>query len=206
MDDQEQRTKELWERLTNEPANAFAAFACFDSLDARKRSVLAAYRLSVRPDARKPSDTWTKWAKDFAWADRSLAHDRHMDAIRREGVDEALKSEAKRHAKLVEKMRYQTQEELTVLHDGLMEYLQNLNWNPDRIRMQDVIQIIKLRVEATMRFEETNPSREDTQEAGVDWSLDAEEFANSVVADILAEAEEEETPDEDEEHSGENSL
>jgi hypothetical protein len=62
MDDQEQRPKELWERLENEPANAFAAFGCFDSLVARERNVLAAYRIGVRPDAKKPSDTWARWS------------------------------------------------------------------------------------------------------------------------------------------------
>ncbi len=45
-------------------------------------------------------------------------------------------------------MRYETQEELTALHAGLMEYLDNLDWNQANIRMQDVIQIIKLRGQA----------------------------------------------------------
>src|SRR5215217_8038024 len=126
-------TKELWERLDNEPANAFAAFGCFDSLDPKERSVLAAYRIAVRPDAKKISDTWARWSRQFAWQERALAHDRHMDQIRREGVEEALKSEAKRHAKLVEKMRYETQEELTALHAGLMNYLDNLDWNESSI-------------------------------------------------------------------------
>ena len=68
MDDQrDQRPKELWERLDNEPGNAFAAFGCFDSLDARGRSVLAAYRPNVRADAKKPPDTWGgSWSREVA--------------------------------------------------------------------------------------------------------------------------------------------
>jgi hypothetical protein len=93
VDTEKGGTKELWESLDNEPANAFAAFGCFDSLDARERSVLAAYRIGVRPDAKKPSDTWAGWSREFAWQERALAHDKHLDGVRRKGVEEAIEEE-----------------------------------------------------------------------------------------------------------------
>jgi hypothetical protein len=196
-------TKELWERLENEPERAYRAFESFLTLPSRERTLLGAYRVHVgNPLAAKPSDTWSRWSGEFAWRERAAAHDRHMDSIRREGVEEALKSEAKRHATLVERMRYETQEELTALHAGLTEYLDNLDWNQANIRMQDVIQIVKLKLDATMRFEEANPQREEPEGSGVDWSLDEKEFVDGVVAEILAEEEAEGLPD-DEEGTGE---
>jgi hypothetical protein len=54
---------------------------------------LAAYRLSVRADAKKPSDTWARWSREFAWHERALAHDRHLDGVRRKGVEEAIEEE-----------------------------------------------------------------------------------------------------------------
>src|SRR5215213_10915264 len=139
MDTEKSGTKELWDRLENEPGNAFAAFGCFDSLDPKERSLLAAYRIGVRPDAKKPSDTWAGWSREFAWQERALAHDRHLDGVRRKGVEEAVEEEAKRHARLVERMRYETMEELSALHVGVMGYLENLDWSS--IRMPDVIPI-----------------------------------------------------------------
>jgi hypothetical protein len=93
MDDQEQRPKELWERLDNEPCNAFAAFKSFTCLAPEKRSLLAAYRIGVRPDGKMPSDTWAGWSREFAWQERALTHDRHLDGVRRKGVEEAIEEE-----------------------------------------------------------------------------------------------------------------
>ena len=119
----------------------------------------------MRPDAKKPSDTWARWSREFAWQERALAHDRHLDGVRRKGVEEA---------------RYEVLGEPTALHGGVMEYLQNLDWSDPGVRLQDVTQIVKLKFDATMRFEESAQVRADG--AGgrdPDWTLDARGFADS---------------------------
>ena len=201
MDDQhKQRPKQLWEQLDNEPANAFAAFGCFDSLDPKERSLLAAYRIGVRADARKISDTWAGWSRQFAWQERALAHDRHLDGVRRKGVEEAIEEEAKRHARLVERTRYETLEELSAFHDGVMEYLANLDWSS--IRMQDVIQIVKLKLDATMRFEEAAQARAGGAGGGEpEWTLEEREFTEGIVRGIEAEGDREDRLGEGEEPS-----
>jgi len=50
-------------------------------------------------------------------------------------------------------------EELSALHDGVMGFLDNLDWSS--IRTQDVIQILKLKLDAAMRFEERAQAQTD---------------------------------------------
>ena len=154
------------------------------------------------PHAAKPSDTWSRWSGEFAWRERAHAYDRHLERLRAKAVEEAVEEEAKRRARLVKKARYETLEELSALHDGVMEYLQNLDWSDPGVRFQDVIQIVKLKLDAAMRFEESAQAR--TAGAGgrePDWTLDAPEFAEGVIEEILAE-QDDDVPDEDEGEPG----
>jgi hypothetical protein len=150
--------KELWDRLQNEPEGAYLAFEAFLALPGGHRTILAAYRNHVaNPCAAKPSDTWSGWSSRFAWRERAAAYDAHIFSLRREASERAIEEEAKRHARLVERMRYETMEELSALHVGVMGYLENLDWSS--IRTQDVIQILKLKLDAAMRFEEAAQAR-----------------------------------------------
>src|SRR5215211_4966644 len=152
--------KEVWDRLENEPERAYRAFEAFLALPSRERTLLGAYRVYVgNPHGAKPSDTWSRWSGEFAWRERAAAFDDHLACIRREARERAVEEEAKKHAALVERHRYEVMEELAILHDGVMEYLANLDWSS--IRMQDVVQILKLKLDATMRFEESARARTD---------------------------------------------
>jgi hypothetical protein len=41
----------------------------------------------------------------FAWSERARAHDHHIDVIREEGMEEAIKEEAARQARQIELVR-----------------------------------------------------------------------------------------------------
>jgi hypothetical protein len=173
--------KELWDRLENEPERAYLAFEAFLALPSRERTLLKAYRVHVgNPHAANPSDTWSRWSGEFAWRERAAAFDEHLTCVRREACERAVEEEAKWHARLVERTRYETMEELSALHDGVMEYLENLDWTDPGVRLQDVTQIVQLKLDATLRLEERAQAR--TDGAGgrePDWTLDAREFADS---------------------------
>jgi hypothetical protein len=73
--------RELWDRLDNESERAHRAFQTFLSLPSDDRTVIEAYRGHVgNPQAAKPSDTWTRWSRDFAWAERARKKEA-IDAI-----------------------------------------------------------------------------------------------------------------------------
>src|SRR3712207_4938145 len=111
MDAEKSGTKELWDRLENEPEGAYRAFESFMTLPGGERTVLGAYRRYVgNPHAAKPSDTWSGWSSRFAWRERAAAYDGHLACIRREAREQAVEEEAKRHARLVEEARYKTLE------------------------------------------------------------------------------------------------
>ena len=98
--------KELWDRLENEPERAYRAFECFLRLPSGERTLLGAYRQHVgNPDAVKPSDTWSRWASQFAWRERAAAYDDHLASLRREAHERVIEEEAARQAREVEKMR-----------------------------------------------------------------------------------------------------
>jgi hypothetical protein len=196
-----EKSKELRDRLDNEPGNAYTAFERFISLDPRERSVLAAYRShAANPLASKVSDTFGGWSRTYAWAERAIAYDLHLASIRREAHERAVQEEAERYARLVERSRYELMEELTGLHDGTMEFLENLDWSSPNVRLRDVIQVVKLRVEAVSRFEAELPEK---RGGGAEWTEDELEFVEGIVRGIEAERDDE-TPDENEEDPGEN--
>src|SRR5215212_2175875 len=80
--------RELWHQLTNESERAHRAFQTFLNLPSNDRTVVEAYRSHVgNPEATKPSDTWAKWSRDFAWAERANAYDDHLTSLRREAYE-----------------------------------------------------------------------------------------------------------------------
>jgi hypothetical protein len=96
--------RELWDRLENEPERAYRAFESFLSLPSGERTLLSAYRQHVgNPDAVKPSDTWSRWASQFAWRERAAAYDDHLASLRREAHEQVIKEQAKRQAREIEK-------------------------------------------------------------------------------------------------------
>jgi hypothetical protein len=178
--------RELWDRLENEPERAYRAFEAFLSLPSNERTLLAAYRQHVRnPDAVKPSDTWSGWAKSFAWRERAAAYDDHLASLRREAHEQVIKEQAERQAREIEKTRYRYNELMTLGYMQAAEWLENAQRSD--LRGQDVLKIIGLHLDAVKAFEVEKPRAED------DWTEEDEAAAEQ----ILKEIEEREYPEEE---------
>ena len=154
--------RELWDRLENEPERAYRAFEGFLSLPSDHRTIVEAYRVYVgNADAEKPSDTWSRWSNTFAWRERAAAYDDHLASLRREAYERVIEEEAERQAREVEKVRGCYNELMTMAYDRAMEWLENAQ--PSDFRSQDVMQIIKLYLNAIKFFGPTErPREEDT--------------------------------------------
>src|ERR687889_1352184 len=141
------KNKELWDRLENEPERAYRAFECFLGLPGGERTLLEAYRRHVgNPDAAKPSDTWSGWSSSFAWRERAAAYDDHLASVRREAYERAVEEEAARQAREVEQARGRYNELMTLGYERGIEWLEDAQ--PSDLRAQDVIQIIRLYMDA----------------------------------------------------------
>jgi hypothetical protein len=166
------RKRELWDRLKNEPDRAYRAFECFLSLPGSERTLLAAYRRHVgNPDAAKPSDTWSGWANTFAWRERAAAYDDHLTSVRREAYERAVEEEAERQARDAETARGRYNELMTLGYERAVEWLENAQTSD--LRAQDVIQIIRLYMDAEKFFGAQESSTEaewtEADEAEVEW-------------------------------------
>jgi hypothetical protein len=172
--------KELWDRLENEPEWAYRAFESFLSLPGRERTQLEAYRQHVgNPDAVKPSDTWSRWSNTFAWRERAAAYDDHLASLRREAYERAVEEEAERQAREVEKTRGRMNELMTVAYDRAMECLEDEEWVSRNLRASDVIQIMRLHMDAVKAFEaDREPTCED------DWTEEDEARMDEIVTEI----------------------
>jgi hypothetical protein len=186
--------RELWDRLENEPERAYRAFECFLNLPSGDRTLLEAYRQHVRnPDAVKPSDTWSGWVKSFAWRERAAAYDDHLASVRFEAHEQVIKEAAARQAREVERTRYRYNELMTVGYMQAMEWLENAQRTD--LRGQDVLNIIRLHMDAVKAFEVDREPRDID-----DWD---EAALEEIVKEVDAQTDLE-SPD-DEEEDGEDS-
>jgi hypothetical protein len=164
--------KELWDRLENEPERAYRAFESFLGLPSGERTLLEAYRRHVgNPDAAKPSDTWSGWSSGFAWRERASAYEYHLASLRRGAYERAVQEEAEKQAREVEKARGRYNELMTLGYERAVEWLENAQTSD--LRAQDVIQIIRLYMDAEKFFgaQESSAEAEWTEqdEADVEW-------------------------------------
>jgi hypothetical protein len=186
---------ELWDQLENEPKRAFHAFQTFLRLPSGSRTVVEAYRRHVdNPQATRVSDTWTKWSRDFAWSARAEAYDHHLELIRERAMEEAIRDEAQKMAREAEKTRYRYSELMTYGYESAAEWLENAQ--PSDFRPSDIIQIIRLHMDAVKAFEATEPSREE-----VTWTEEEQAEITRLIREIETEGGHREGPDEDEEDS-----
>jgi hypothetical protein len=168
---------ELWERLENEPERAYRAFEAFLSLPGRERTLLEAYRQHVgNPDAVKPSDTWSRWSSQFAWRERAAAYDDHLASVRREAHEQVIKEEAARQAREVERTRYRYNELMTLGYVQAAEWLENAQRSD--LRGQDVLNIIRLHMDAVGAFGVQEPRDED------DWTEEDEAAIEQILKEI----------------------
>jgi len=185
--------RELWDRLENEPEKAYRAFECFLSLPSDHRTIVEAYRVYVgNPQAVKPSDTWVKWSRDYAWRERAAAFDDHLASVWREAHEQAIKEQAAQQAREIEKIRYHYNELMTVAYMHAMEALEDEDWVRDNLRASDAIRIIGLHMDAVKAFE---ADREPKVEA--DWNEeDLAEFDDFTIDIDELEEIQEENPEE----------
>jgi hypothetical protein len=190
----ETQNRELWDRLKNEPERAYRAFESFLGLPSGERTLLEAYRRHVgNPDAAKPSDTWSGWSSAFAWRERAAAYDDHLASVRREAYERAVEEEAARQAREVEIARGRYNELMTLGYERAVEWLENAQTSD--LRAQDVIQIIRLYMDAEKFF----GAQESSAEA--EWTEEDEAEVADIVKEIdaLADADEPEEDREDNE-------
>src|SRR5215217_6016854 len=164
--------RELWDRLENEPERAYRAIESFLNLPSGERTLLGAYRRHVgNPEAAKPSDTWSGWSSSFAWRERAAAYDDHLASVRREAYEKAVEEEAEKQAREIEKARGRYNELLTLGYERAVEWLEDAQRSD--IRSQDVIQIIRLYMDAEKAFGVKEPRAEvgwtEEDEAEVEW-------------------------------------
>jgi hypothetical protein len=182
--------KELWDRLENEPERAYRDFESFLSLPSGARTLLEAYRRHVgNPDAAKPSDTWSGWASTFAWRERAAAYDDHLASVRRGAYQRAVEEEAARQAREVEKVRGRYNELMTLVAERAIESLEDEDWVCRNLRASDVVQIIRLHLDAEKAFGLREPRIED------DWTVEDEAEMDDIIDRIDALPEDDEFGD-----------
>jgi hypothetical protein len=187
--------RELWDRLTTEPERAYRAFECFLSLPSSERTLLEAYRQHVgNPDAVKPSDTWSRRSSQFAWRERAAAYDDHMASKRREAFERGIEEEAERQGALAERNRNRMNELMTPSYERAMECLEDESWVRGNLRASDVIQIMRLHMDAVKVFGVEEPRAED------DWT----EVDEAQMADLIKEIDA--LAEDDEPSEGEESI
>ncbi len=143
--------KELWNRFENESERAYRAFESYLTLPSSDRTMLEAYRNHVgNPEASKPSDTWSGWCNRFAWRERAAAYDDRLADLRREAYERGVEEEAERQGVIAERNRNRANELMTLSYEKAAEWLENAE--PSDLRPQDVVQIIKLHLEAVKTF------------------------------------------------------
>ena len=147
-----EKSRELWDRLDNEPERAHRAFQIFLNLPSDHRTVVDAYRGHVgNPEAVKPSDTWARWSRDFAWTERASAYDDHLEGVRQQGYERGIEEEAERQGALAERTRNRMNELMTVSYEAAMRSLEELA-ESGGMSAREAINVIKLHFDATREF------------------------------------------------------
>ena len=183
------REPELWDQLENEANQPYQAFReCYMPLPGKERTLVNAWReWSKNPNAQESPSYFSKWARDHAWEDRARAYHSHIDQIRRRGMERAIEQEAENLARQAERSRGRMFELLTIAYDRAYQWLTDAEWANRNLRPQDVIQIIKLHIEASKEFSHLTEGAEPSAD---DWTEeDDKEFVDGVLAQILAERE-----------------
>jgi hypothetical protein len=180
---------ERWDRLENESEGAYRAFESYRTLPSSERTLIKAYRQHVgNPGAAKPSDTWSRWSREFAWRERAAAYDAYIDHLREKSMEKVIQQEAEEQARQLERMKGRFNELMTIAYDRAIDFLESEDF-VQQMRPQDVINIMKLHFEATQKLEDTNIQ---TPESGVDWSEDEQRELDAIIDEIDAEEAQEE--------------
>ena len=156
-----EKSRELWDRLENEPERAYRAFESYLTLPSGERTILEAYRSYVgNPQAVKPSDTWSRWSSQFAWRERAAAYDDHLASVRRVAYERGIEEEAERQGALAERNRNRFNELMTVGYEAAMRSLEEMV-EEGGMRPAEAIQITRLHLEAVKAFGVTNEAKDE---------------------------------------------
>jgi hypothetical protein len=157
----ETEKRELWDQLSNESERAHQAIQTFLSLPSNDRTIIEAYRRHVgNTQAPKPSDTWAKWSRDFAWAERASAYDAYLESLRREAFERGIEEEAERQGALAERTRTRFDELMTRGYEEAITWFEEVGY--EGMRASDVVRIMQLHLEAVKIFGVPENTEEDT--------------------------------------------
>jgi hypothetical protein len=136
----------VWERQTNEPSRAYAAFLVFRNLG-HGRSLSEAYKRwraeeegkpqgeiprllgAEKPDAIYPASNWRRWRERWKWDDRATAWDdaQRKETEEREAAARAAQwEERQRQYEELQKVHFQRLLRVNKLIDGTLESAQPL--------------------------------------------------------------------------------
>jgi len=182
-----EKSKELWDRLENEPERAYRAFESFLTLPSGERTLLEAYRHHVvNPEAVKPSDTWSRWSSQFAWRERVAAYDDHLASLRREAHERGIAEEAERQGALAERNRNRMNELMTSAYEESMRWFEEVG--ASGMRASDAIQVIRLHMDYVKASGVDSESKDEDE-----WT----EEDDAEFADMVEELKAEEDPEVD---------
>jgi hypothetical protein len=185
--ERESERRELWHQLDNESDRAHDAFKCYMLLPPAERSVRAAWReWTGNPDAKREPPYFAGWAKDYGWSDRARARDHHLEVIRERGMEATIEQEAAEQARQAERMRGRFNELMTVTYERAIDYLESEVF-VQQMRPQDVINILKVHLEAVERQGGFDPPQQEAE-----WTEDELAEIDRIVAEIDAEEAQEE--------------
>jgi hypothetical protein len=89
---------QLWHRQPGEPAAAYEAFCAYRDLEAKSRSIIAAYRQLRRSDATRANGTWNEWSSRFRWPERVKAYDHHVHGLEHKADEQRVRRRARQEA------------------------------------------------------------------------------------------------------------
>jgi hypothetical protein len=189
--ERESERKELWHRLDNESDRAHEAFKVYMCLPPANRSMVQAWRAwTGSPEAKREPPFFRSWYHSHAWSERARARDHHIELLREEGQEEAIREEAARQAQQVEKVRARFNELMAMAYERSIEYLESDDF-VEQLRPSDVVQILKIHLETTHKL---GGSETDTPggAAAVDWTEDEQRELDRILDEIEAEGKQDE--------------
>src|ERR687889_2587233 len=151
MDTEESR-EQLWHRLSSESARAYEAYKVYMYLPPAERTVVGSWRLwSHNTDTKREPPFFRSWYQSHAWSERARPHDHHIELLREEGQEEAIKEEAARQAQKVEKTRARLNELRAMAYERAIECLESDDF-VEQLRPSDVRQILNIHLETTQKL------------------------------------------------------
>jgi hypothetical protein len=181
--DTEESREQLWHRLSSESARAYEAYKVYMYLSPAERTVVGSWRLwSHNTDTKREPPFFRSWYHSYAWSERARPHDHHIELLREEGQEEAIKEEAARQAQKVEKTRARLNELRAMAYERAIECLESDDF-VEQLRPSDVRQILNIHLETTQKLGGGETGTPDGATI-VDWSEDEQRELDNLLGEI----------------------